>query len=370
MGTYPFPSLWINGRLVLVATVIDGLQEPRSAFERNTFEFIQAWFTGKTEFEINTSGSTGEPKKIKISRSQMIASARLTERALNLKTLDTALICIDTKYIGGMMMLVRAFTSGLKIIALDPSANPLQKIPVDQWVNFAAFVPYQIENILESKRPHLLECVDKIIIGGAPLSEGAIKRLQNFQSQFFATYGMTETVSHVALRKLNGKNKTQFFETLPGITIDLDDRECLILNVPYIEGPIVTNDVAEKISPTAFNWKGRFDNIINTGGIKVNPEKVEAAIDAIFEAGGFKSRFFVHGFDDRQLGTRIILVIEANKIDEQFLSTLYSSLAAVISPFEIPKEAYLVETFIETENGKINRLQTVKGIHASFPLKN
>jgi o-succinylbenzoate---CoA ligase len=365
---YPYPSLWINGRLVVVKNVVEQHEVPQTSFERSTFDFIRAWFSGQEEFDIKTSGSTGDPKIIRILRKQMIESALLTERALGLKNSESCLICIDTKFIGGMMMLVRAFTSRLRIFAVDPSADPMEKLPPGQWVSFAAFVPYQIENILESKRPHSLDDVDKVIIGGAPLRESTIEKFKTYRSHFYATYGMTETISHVALQKLNGENRSDFFDTLPGISIDLDDRGCMLLKVPYLESTIITNDVVELLSPTRFKWKGRFDHIINTGGIKVNPEKVEAAIARVFETSSFNARFFVHGVEDPYLGSRVVLVIEANKIDEHFLSKLYPSLAAVLSPFEIPKEAFLVSGFSLTENGKINRLQTVKGLGTAIAL--
>jgi o-succinylbenzoate---CoA ligase len=300
----------------------------------------------------------------------MVASATLTAKVLNLEKGQSCLICIDTKYIGGRMMLVRALTFGLRIYAIDPCANPFEKIPPNQWVNFAALVPYQVENLLASIHSHLLiEKVDKVIVGGAPLNQTTIDKLEHFKSQFYATYGMTETISHVALRKLNGLEKQNYFEALPGITMHLDARGCLILSVPYLPEEIATNDLADMISSTRFVWTGRYDNVINTGGIKVSPEKVEQAVAYFLTTSGHRHRFFVHGVDDRQLGSRIVLVIEANILDEQFLKSLHSALAAALPPYEIPKEALLVSKFSETENGKINRLQTVKGFHANVSLK-
>jgi o-succinylbenzoate---CoA ligase len=366
---YPYPAIWINGRFVAIERILTERETPSTPFEHSTFSFIKDWLSQQKDFEIATSGSTGSPKKIIISRDQMVASASLTARVLNLEKGQSCLICIDTKYIGGRMMLVRALTFGLRICAIDPCANPLEKIPSDQWVNFTAFVPYQVENVLASKNSHLLDKVDQAIIGGAPLGKNTIETLDNFKCQLYATYGMTETVSHIALRKLNGPEKQRFFHTLPGVTIDLDNRGCAILSVPFLSEKISTNDIVLKMSSTQFEWLGRFDNIINTGGIKVSPEKVEAAIQTILHSTGLRNRFFVHGMDDKQLGSRVVLVIESNILDEQFLKFLYSSLAAVLSPYEIPKEALLVSKFSETENGKINRLQTVKGFHANVSLK-
>ncbi|HEY0653835.1 MAG TPA: AMP-binding protein [Chryseosolibacter sp.] len=350
-------------------SILDSSEPARTAFEDSTFAFIRAWFSPEQSFEISTSGSTGAPKKIIVTRDQMIASASATAHALRLQKGNSCLICIDTKYIGGRMMLVRAFTTGLQIYAVDPSANPFEKLPPGQCVNFAAFVPYQVEHILASSNPSLLLRVEKAIIGGAPINQHTVDALGQFTTDFYATYGMTETISHVALQKLNGAAKQDFFETLPGITVALDERECITLDVPYLREKIITNDLAHLLSPTRFRWTGRFDNIINTGGIKVSPERIEAVVQKFLTSSGHSYRFFVHGVEDRLLGTRVVLVIEANILDEQFLKSLHSSLAAALPPYEIPKEALLVSKFSESGNGKINRLQTVKGFHATVSVK-
>lgn len=367
-GSYHIPTLWINGRFVGLEDILSSAESPRSPFEDSTFSFLRQWLSGETSFEIHTSGSTGTPKRILVTRDQMASSALATAQKLRLKPGDACLVCIDTKYIGGRMMLVRAITIGLSIYAVDPCANPLDKIPSDRCVNFAAFVPYQVEHML-SESPKALSRIEKAIIGGAPLHDKTADALGPFEGEFYATYGMTETISHVALRKLNGKEKQEYFETLPGITAELDDRECLILSVPYLPEKIRTNDLAVTISPTRFVWRGRYDNIINSGGIKISPEKIEAVVRKILESTGHTERIFVHGVEDRQLGSRLVLVIEANILDEEFLKSLYLSLAAVLPPYEIPKEALLVSKFSETENGKINRVQTVKGFHANVSLK-
>lgn len=366
---YPYSSIWINGRFVSLTEITSGREVALTPFESSTFSFISDWFGGKQSFEITTSGSTGVPKTILVSRAQMMASARLTAQVLDLKANDSCLVCIDTKFIGGRMMLVRAFTIGMQIYAMDPSADPLLKLPAGLCVNFAAFVPYQIEAIIGSAEPRALDRVEKAIIGGAPLRKSTIQKSDGFKCQLWATYGMTETVSHVALQLLNGQHKQDYFETLPAITVDLDARDCLIVNVPYLNDRILTNDLAEIISSNRFRWSGRIDNVINTGGIKVSPEKVETILQPFFESTGRSLRYFVHGMEDPQLGSRVVLVMEANTIDEEFLKSLNAFMTSTLSKFEIPKSALLVSKFSETGNGKINRLQTVKGFHANVSFK-
>jgi O-succinylbenzoic acid--CoA ligase len=356
---YPYSTIRINGRLVSLESIVNETALSQSPFENHTFSFLSAWLSGQKTFDLQTSGSTGEPKTITASREQMVSSARLTEQTLQLSKSDQALICIDTKYIGGRMMLVRCLTTGMRILAVDPVANPLTKIPVDQCVNFAAFVPLQVQSILGSKHPHLLDTLDKVIIGGAPLDEKVIQQLRESLCRCYATYGMTETLSHVALRVLNGKDKQPYFEALSGITFRVDQRGCLIIDVPYLSEPVITNDLAELINERQFVWLGRWDNVINTGGVKVIPEKLEATLSASFSKAGMNNRFFIHGVDDPKFGHRIVLFIEGTGLTERLLSPFFTDLAASLPPFEIPKEVRTVSSFATTDTGKINRIKTL-----------
>ncbi len=358
---YPYKQLWINGRLVQLDSIIAAEETPRTEFEGTTFRFIQQWFSPQHEFPITTSGSTGTPKQITITREQMIASCMQTAEALHLRKYMTCLVCIDTKYIGGLMMLVRAFTLGMKIFAVDPCANPLQKIPIDQCVNFTAFVPLQIEKILGSKHPHLLESIETAIIGGAPLHPDTVHELDKYTCRFYLTYGMTETISHIALQRLNGPTRETSFCALPGVNIARDERECLVINAPYLPQPIYTNDVVELITNDRFRWLGRWDNIINTGGVKVNPEKIEAAVaDAFAQTGGRRIPFFVHGINDKILGSKITLFVEGKDEEETAARAALEYVRDRLAPFEIPKQISVISKFIFTENGKINRLQTIR----------
>jgi O-succinylbenzoic acid--CoA ligase len=367
--SYPFSSMWINGREILLDTIVQEIATPFSAFEEHTFSFIRQWFTGEKNFTVQTSGSTGTPKTISFTREQMMASAWLTEKALALTVGNSALVCIDTRYIGGKMMLVRSFTTGMKILAIDPCACPLQKIPVDRCVNFAAFVPYQVQSMLVSKHPHLINNVDSILIGGAPLEEKLIDQLQQFCCRCYATYGMTETISHVALRKLNGKHPEFFFNSLAGITLSQDARGCLCIQAPYLSEEIISNDLVNLLSSTSFQWLGRWDNIINTGGVKVIPEKIEAAVQKILDKIQANDHFFIHGKPDKNFGTSIVLVLQQSSLTEQIVKQTIEQLPSLISPFEIPKEILLSPEFIHTETGKINRLKTLTTVVQSLPFK-
>lgn len=358
---YPFSSIWINGRHVSIETILKGKEAPRSAFEDATFGFMGAWLSGEENFSMTTSGSTGTPKTITLTRYQMITSARRTCEKIDLHMNSLALVCLDPAYIAGKMMLVRCLIHGYGIMALDPVANPLIKVPVDKCVQFTAFVPYQVQSVLESKHPHLLNGLDKILIGGAPLSENVEAQLDRFQCECFETYGMTETASHIALRLVNTANKQRYFETLPGIDVSLDERGCLVISADYLNEPVVTNDLVEMIDETKFVWLGRWDSVINTGGVKVMPEKVEKELQAIFRENGMHNRFFIAALPDEKFSNKVVLVIEGVQFSSEIIARSLATLKTSLSPYEVPREIYQTPRFHATPTGKTDRIQTLAG---------
>lgn len=366
---YPYATLWINGRTASIEKILHGSETILSPFEETTFTFIRKWVSGEENFELNTSGSTGVPKTISISRRQMITSALRTAGKIGLQKDSTALVCIDTKYIGGKMMLARCLTLGLRMMVVDPTANPLIKIPVDKCVQFTAFVPYQVTAILESKHPHLLNNPDKVLIGGAPLHEATTQALARFQCECYETYGMTETVSHIALKLLNTSLKQQYFEALPGVEISLDDRGCLVVTADFLPNAVVTNDLAEIPEPGKFRWLGRWDSVINTGGLKVIPEKIEKDVEAIFGQHHLTNRFFIAGMPDEKLGNKVVLVLEGVQISSEMLGDALARLRTTLSPFEFPKEVYSTPAFVLTGTQKIDRIKTLAGVTLLSPLK-
>ena len=354
--------IWINGRHVSMDKIIHDREPARSEFEESTFSFIRDWIVGEENFELTTSGSTGKPKTISLSRYQMMVSARRTADKINLQKNSRALICLDPKFIAGKMMLARCLTLGIRIMAVDPTANPLTKIPVDKCVQFTAFVPYQVQAVLESKHPHLLNNLEKVLIGGAPLSQTIQEQLEIYQCECYETYGMTETVSHIALRLVNTKLKQPYFETLPGIEISLDDRGCLVIAADYLPEPVVTNDLAEIVGEGKFIWAGRWDTVINTGGIKVMPEKVEKELEAIFPKNNLHHRFFIAALPDERLGQKVVLVLEGVQFSSELINQSLTMLRSTLSSYEVPKEVYNIPQFVTTETQKIDRIQTLPGV--------
>ncbi len=356
-------EMWLNGRALSLSNIRNGNERGRSDFEVETLRVVRAWLDGTGRFEIATSGSTGPPKKVIFHRDQMLASATRSGQALGLREGATSLVCIDTRYIGGMMMIVRSLVHNMRIYAVEPEALPLQHLPVDRCVNFAAFVPYQIHSMLGSKHPHLLDNVDTMIVGGAALHEDDLARIKKLRSVSYATYGMTETISHVALRRLDGIDPPDSFHALADVTLAVDDRECLVISAPYLGTPVTTNDRVDLLDERRFRWLGRWDNVINTGGVKVSPEIVEAAIQIEFAKLGVNTPFFIHGIADRKLGSRVVLVAEAGDDDQaQKLFAALSSLGNHLHKYQMPKEIHLASAFVFTPTGKIHRQRSMQNV--------
>jgi o-succinylbenzoate---CoA ligase len=354
----------LNGKIYSIhhLEVVD--LSPFTHFEKSALLFCSDWLNGKTFFEIQTSGSTGKPKTIKLERSSMIVSAMATAQAIHLKAGQTSLVCLDVSYIAGIMMLVRSMEVGMNMIAVEPCANPLEKIGSEDKIHFAALVPYQVKTILDSPQKDFFNRIETIIVGGAPLDESTKKQLQDFSCQFYETYGMTETISHIALKKINGKGKSEYFEILPGISIWQDERACLCIKAPYLREDVITNDVVEMKNLQEFIWLGRFDNVINSGGVKIFPESTEKKIENIFAEQQLSNRFFLAGLPDEKWGQKVALMVEGS-IEENAKRKLEETLKLKLSKFEIPKSIQFIEKFSETENGKVNRKSTIASISSS-----
>lgn len=319
--------------------------------EQTIGNFLIDWLDEKEYVDVFTSGSTGKPKSIRLSKQAMVHSALATGDFFGIKSGNSALQCLPSNFIAGKMMLVRAMVLGWSLDLVAPTSNPLEKLQKNY--DFCAMVPLQVESSLEN-----LDQIKTLIVGGAPASSALIERLQAVSTKIYATYGMTETITHIAAKPLNHlpKGVTSIYTTLPNIQISADDRNCLVINAPRItEEKIITNDVVEIISETEFDWLGRHDNVINSGGIKLHPEQIEEKLSPFIN-----TRFFVSAIDDAQLGKKLILLIEDSeeKIDTLQLSKTIKD-SEELSKFEIPKAICTLQNFVETNTGKLQRAKTV-----------
>ncbi len=332
--------------------------------------FRDQWFLNTPPpFQIQTSGSTGKPKTIEISKEQMEASASMTGQALGLTNSDNALVCLNTQYIAGKMMLARAFTIGMTAYILPPVANPFKHITKSLSISFTAMVPYQMKTTIEESPDKIgvLNQMKAILLGGAPVGHQLEESLQNIEAPVYSTYGMTETVSHIALRRLNGRNASPVYTVLSGISIGLDERSCLTIKGPVTrDETIITNDIVKLIPPGQFIWTGRIDNIINSGGVKIQIEELERSISGIFNTLGYTNRFMVTGIPDNCFGTSVVLLIEGFFAEEQ-KNRLYHELIQTVSKYEVPKKIFLIPEFSETATGKIDRIATTGLIFTQTP---
>lgn len=350
-------TLLLNGKEFSYDEIKKGAYKTSSPFEDRTLKFCEEWFNGKEEFEQKTSGSTGAPKTIKIHRDHMIISARQTVKAVKLKANDVALVCVDPAYIAGKMMLVRSFEHNLKVIIVEPSSNPVEQ--VDQPFHFVAMVPLQIQNALNSTTgaDKLSHC-KAILVGGAPVSAHLASTLSLLEIPVYGTYGMTETVSHIALKRLS--RPTEKFYTVIGDTkLKVNENEELIINGSLTGNKeLITNDRIKLLSPTTFIWLGRTDNVINSGGVKIQIEQVEASISLLFERLDFKNRFFLDAIKDDILGQKLILFVEGN--ENETPGNLMEKLKMQLEKYECPREIVYVPEFGETSTGKIDRRASVE----------
>lgn len=310
-------------------------------------QFLKDWFSINPYIVVKTSGSTGNPKSIHLRKDFMINSALATGRYFQLKENTKALCCLPIKFIAGKMMLVRALTLGWDLDVVEPKSNPLQEITKEY--DFSAMVPLQLRNSILK-----IDQIKTLIVGGGMVSRDLEKAIQTVHTKCYATYGMTETSTHVAVKKLNKFTQLELesasvYKTLPDITISKDKRSCLIIHAPKVsDETIITNDVVDIVSKTEFKWKGRLDHVINSGGVKLHPEEIEQKLSHTIH-----SRFFVAGIPDDILGEKLILLIEGENY--QITKKYFSKL----SRFEIPRATYFIPKFLETGTGKINRHKTL-----------
>lgn len=318
----------------------DDLQNQGEAYEYSVGSFIEQWIDFEPWIAVSTSGSTGVPKQIKLEKRRMINSAEATGAYFKLGPGTTALLCLSADFIAGKMMLVRAMVLGWDLHVVAPEKDALTQY--DNPYDFVALVPYQLEYSLDA-----LDKVRKLIVGGSPVSEQLLEKIQDVNTEIFATYGMTETITHVAVRRLNGFARSDLYTALPGVSFEADEQGQLIIHAPQISEEVIrTTDQVKLASPTSFRWLGRTDSVINSGGVKIYPEWVEQKISRFV-----KNRLIVTSEPDAALGERLILVIESRTSD---LTGLEEALNA-LGKYERPKKIYTLSHFPLTATGKIRR---------------
>ncbi|NER16478.1 AMP-binding protein [Spongiivirga citrea] len=317
-------------------------------YEMAVGNFLTDWLNDKETIRIKTSGTTGDPKMISIKKQYMVNSAIATGNFFKTEIGDSALSCLSANYIAGKMMLVRAMILGLELDLAPPSSRPLGHS--NKQYDFCAMVPLQVLHSIDQ-----LDRVGTLIIGGAPITNTLFQKLQLVSANAFATYGMTETITHIAAKKLNNfasasEVRHMHYQLLPDVSISQDERNCLVINASKLnDETIITNDIVKIIDENTFEWLGRYDNVINSGGVKLIPEQIELKL-----AESLPRDFFVSSLPDETLGEKLVLVIEGDTIDIDPVT--YANL----DTYETPKETFFIPEFERTGSGKIKRSTTLE----------
>lgn len=326
-----------------------------NAYLEKTLTFCRDWLLGKTSFELQTSGSTGKPKTIIVLRRQMECSAKATRSYFGIQSGAKLLCCLNTSMVAGKMMLVRALEWDAELTIVEPISDPFVELPPDDFFDFVAMVPMQVAATL-ANISNPLQRIGILIVGGAPSTPELILKLASENLNAFQTYGMTETVSHVALSKITGGEP--IYEALPGVKIGTDVEGRLVLEAEMaLEGRVQTNDLVELMGENSFKWIGRADFTVNSGGVKLQPEQIEKTLEAFLSKTIGKRAFFLGGKPDPLFGEALILLVEGSALPND--QKLIEDMKAFLPQFQAPKAIHFIPEFVRTPSGKINRIQTL-----------
>ena len=324
-------------------------------------EFLDEWNNDSERVLVHTSGSTGEPKPLWVEKRRMEASARITCDFLGLKEGDTALLCMPLDYIAGKMMVVRSLVRNLKLLTVQPTGHPLASFHLlsESVPTFAAMIPMQVYNSLQvPQERERLKQIKHLIIGGGAIDEAMARELKDFPNYVWSTYGMTETLSHIALRRLNGPEASEWYKPFPSVEISQNDEGCLVIDAPLVcSERLVTNDIVE-ISEAGFRVIGRKDNVICSGGIKIQAEEVERMLKPFIH-----EPFLITKRKDEKFGEIMVMMVEerGEKIEERgkrreerdVLKTRLQRLCREHLPkYWQPRDFVFVERLPMTETGK------------------
>ena len=309
--------------------------------------FIDEWNNDSAYVEVKTSGSTGEPKRMLVEKRRMLNSARITCDFLGLKPGDTALLCMSTDYIAGKMMVVRSIERGLRLIEVEPCGHPLadnyQLSTIHYQLNFAAMVPMQVYNSLQvPEEKERLMAIRHLIIGGGAIDEEMEAELRSFPNAVWSTYGMTETLSHIALRRISGPEASEWYTPFPTVKLSTNDEGCLVIDAPEVcAQTLVTNDIVELKPDGRFRIRGRKDNVICSGGIKIQIEEVEQALKKYVRVP-----YIISKRKDPKFGEIVVLLTEGDTAQVQTICQ------QVLPKYHQPKLYLKIDKIPLTETGK------------------
>lgn len=313
-------------------------------FRTELFRFLGDWYDERPCLTVHTSGSTGVPKALQVEKARMLRSARLTCDYLGLASGDTALLCMPLHYIAGKMMVARALERGLNLIAREPSGHPLADSRLPR-LDFAAMVPLQVYNSLQvpAERERLAN-IGALLIGGGAIDRELEEKLRELPNPIYSSYGMTETLSHIALRRLNGSDTSGRYHPFQGVRLSLSPDNTLVIDAPMVCGErLVTNDIARLYPDGSFTIIGRKDNTVNSGGIKIQIEEVEEALRPLVTG-----QYAITAVPDKRLGEALTLLCEEEPPSAE-------ALTCRLPRYWSPKHRWRVGQIPLTRTGKIDR---------------
>ncbi len=318
---------------------------------KEIISFLEDWANDSKYITLKTSGSTGIPKTINIEKSKLWVSATKTCNYFKLNKNSTALLCLSVNYIAGKMMLVRAMVSGMNLICIEPSENPVKGLTTP--IDFAAMVPMQVQQSITL--PKKISLIKHLIIGGAKVNHLLISELKKHNVNAYETFGMTETLSHIAIKQI-APHYNNYFTPLNGIIVTHDTNNNMVIDYPELNIiKLKTNDIIEIIDNNgSFIWRGRTDFIINTGGVKIIPEEIEGKIAHLITRP-----YCIIGLPDKKLGQKAVLVISGNQFNTL---NLHNKLTKLLPPYHCPKEIKFLEKFPVTNSGKIKRNKIIEAL--------
>jgi O-succinylbenzoic acid--CoA ligase len=340
-------TIQINGQILNYSSLRNKENSTPNAWEREIYQFA-AWLTANdnTPMIFNTSGSTGTPKSILFSRKQVFESAQRTIRFFHLHNEQQFFLCLPATYVAGRMMIARAWASGANLITAMPSLNPFKNFLCPSKIDFAAFTPAQINAIIKEGYQSELEKIDTIIIGGSSVNIHLQSILLDMPNKIYQTYGMTESLTHVAIKKLSYPQDDCYRSISPDIYFSTSQENTLIVHVNNMK--LFTNDQVKLLSPQSFIWLGRKDHVINSGGLKIHPEQIEASI---IKAGILnENRFYVSACRDDQWGERPCLISLDEISQDQF-----NAINQILEKHHQIKSVIQVKEFKYTPSGKLIR---------------
>ena len=324
-------------------------------------DFLSEWNNDSDRVLVHTSGSTGKPKPMMVEKKRMLNSARITCDFLGLKPGDSALLCMSLDYIAGKMVVVRSIERHLHLISVSPSGHPLKDVILKELngeITFAAMVPMQVYNTLQVPEERERLChIRHLIIGGGAIDAALEQELRSLPGNIaiWSTYGMTETLSHIALRRINGAEASEWYQPFDSVKIGQTEEGCLVIDAPLVcAETLVTNDIVEiesyiynKVEKLRFRIKGRKDNVICSGGIKIQIEEVEEFLKPHLE-----KPFMLAKKKDEKFGEIAVLLSENKEI-----KTVEATVRRLLSDYKywIPREFRYVEHLPLTETGKPKR---------------